>query len=143
MLVVVFNSCCIIVIEWSLYYFAIYKCINTNVSQNGTVHFTVFLAMRLNIIIVTSDVLFIAILVTCFSPSKLGNRLKKYGLLKLFVINIEKVGPSLNCVCLIILRVSYIFQWQRQHVDCETMESCTFHWSYNNQKLRSNYKAGR
>lgn len=60
--------------------------------------------MALNIIIVTS----IIILVTYFSSSKLGNGLKKYGLVRLVVINIEKVGSFLNCECLIILRVFHI-----------------------------------
>ena len=83
-----FSTCYVIFIEWTLYYFVICKCMNTL----GTVQFTFFLIMRLNIIIVTSCHLFIVIFLPYFSSLKLENGLKKhiqnvtyieYGLVKL------------------------------------------------------------
>ena len=42
----------VILIEWTFYYFVICKCMSTIVRVNGTVQFTFFLVMRLNITIV-------------------------------------------------------------------------------------------
>ena len=59
-----FNGCYVILIEWTFYYFVIRKCLNPNVRVNGTVQFTFFLVIRLNITIATTcDSLFV-ILVT-------------------------------------------------------------------------------
>ena len=58
-----FNSCSVIPIEWTSYYFVMCKCISTTVCVKSTVQFTFFLVMRLNITIVTSCDLLIVILV--------------------------------------------------------------------------------
>ena len=50
----VFNSCYNIFIEWTFYYFLISKCLSTTVRVSGSVQFTFFLVMRLNITTVTS-----------------------------------------------------------------------------------------
>ena len=49
-----FNSCYVILIEWTFYYFVMCKCMSTTVYVNGTVQFTFLLVMRLNTVIVTS-----------------------------------------------------------------------------------------
>ena len=49
-----FNSCYIILIEWTFYYFVMRKCISIAVCVNGTLKFTFYLVMRLNITIVLS-----------------------------------------------------------------------------------------
>ena len=61
-----FNSCCVILIEWTFYYIVICKCLSTIVRVTGTVQFTFFLVMRLNITIITVCDSFIVILVTHF-----------------------------------------------------------------------------
>ena len=78
------------------YYLVMCKCMSTTVRVNGTVQFTFFLVMRLNITIVTSCDSLIVILVTLiFSSLKLENELKKdvrnvarikYGFVEIVVI---------------------------------------------------------
>ena len=47
-----------------LYYLVMCKCMNTTVRGNGTVQFTLFFIMRLNVTIITSCDSFIVILAT-------------------------------------------------------------------------------
>ena len=78
------------------YYLVMCKCMSTTVRVNGTVQFTFFLVMRLNITIFTSCDSLIVILVTLiFSSLKLENELKKdvrnvarikYGFVEIVVI---------------------------------------------------------
>ena len=44
----------VVLIEWTFYYFVLCKCMSTTVRVNGTVQFTFFLVMRLNITVVTN-----------------------------------------------------------------------------------------
>ena len=50
----IFNSCCVVLIEWTFNYFIICKCMSSNVRHNVTVQFTFFLIMILNITNVTN-----------------------------------------------------------------------------------------
>ena len=59
----VFNSCYVILIEQTFYYFAICKCIGTTACVNSIAQLTFFLVMRLNITIATNFDSLIAILV--------------------------------------------------------------------------------
>ena len=88
-----FNSCYVILIEWTFYYSVMSKCMSTTVCVNGTVQFTFFFVMSLNITIVTSCDGNTFTLI--FSPLKLENELKKhvrnvgetkYGFVELIVI---------------------------------------------------------
>ena len=54
------------------------KCMSTTVRGNGTVQFTFFFIMRLNITIITSCDSLIVILVTYFLMMKLEKGLKKH-----------------------------------------------------------------
>ena len=72
----VFNSCYISLIEWTLCYFVIYRCMKTTVCYNNTVQFTFFLVMRLNITTVKRCDTLIVITCTFFSSIKLEYRLK-------------------------------------------------------------------
>ena len=53
-ILVAFNNCYIIPIEWTFTYFVMCKCMRSFFHVNGTVQFTFFLIMRLNTTIVTS-----------------------------------------------------------------------------------------
>ena len=57
-----FNSCYVILTKWTFYYFVKCKRMDTTVRVNGTVQFTFFLVMRLDITVVTSCDSLIAIL---------------------------------------------------------------------------------
>ena len=61
-----FNSCLVILIKWTSYYFAMCKCMSTTVGVNDIAEFTFFLFMRLKITIVTSCDSFIVIFVPYF-----------------------------------------------------------------------------
>ena len=49
-----FNSCYVILIEWTFHYFVMYNCMSTTVCVSGTVQFTFFLVTKLSITISTS-----------------------------------------------------------------------------------------
>ena len=49
-----FKSCYVIRIEWTFYYFVMCQCMSITIRVNGTVQFTFFLVMKLNITIATS-----------------------------------------------------------------------------------------
>ena len=74
----IFNICDIAFIEWISHDFVTYKGISTIARDNGTVQFTFFFFMRLNIIIVTSCAMFIAIFFQYFFITKLENGLTKH-----------------------------------------------------------------
>ena len=61
-----FNICYVVLIDWTFHYCVICKCVNTTVRDNGTVQFTFFLLMRLNITIVRSCDLLVVIIVPLF-----------------------------------------------------------------------------
>ena len=61
------------------YYLVICKCLSTTIRVYGTVQFTFFLVMKLNITIVTScDLLIVTLVTSFFSSLKLENGLKKH-----------------------------------------------------------------
>ena len=77
-----FNSCYVILIQCSFYYFVMCKCMNTIFRVNGTVQFPFFLVMVLNITTVAS----------CNSWNGLKKHVRnvadiKYGIVKSVAIN--------------------------------------------------------
>ena len=97
-----FNSCYVILIEWTFYYFVMCNCMSLTDCVNDNVQFTFFLVMRLNITIAKSCDSFIVILCTLFFSSlKLENGLRKhvrnnaeikYNFIKLVVILFTHLG---------------------------------------------------
>ena len=85
------------------YYLIMCKCISTTVRGNGTVQFTFFFIMRLNVTIITScDLLIVILLTFFFFIIKLLNGRKKDDL------NVARIKHGF-VVILFILNITLIF----------------------------------